>query len=204
MVPPDYLPFFMTLAAVGATLFGLIFVAISIAPESVVNADAPLERQIKATTAYVALLNPVVVSMFALVPHQEIGLVVITASSIGLINTLAMILSLVRSQEMRIERLRHSLFIVGGLVMYGYETYFAALLIHTPDNGFAIFGLADLLVMIALFGIIRAWQLIGVRQFHLQDILTSRKPKSKEEEKKEQKGPGVRVDISNHIDNPEG
>src|SRR6266705_3711547 len=50
MVPPDYAGYFMTMAAVGATLFGLIFVVISIAPASIATASAPLERQVKALT----------------------------------------------------------------------------------------------------------------------------------------------------------
>lgn len=44
MVPPDYAVYFMTMATVGATLFGLIFVVISIAPASIATASAPLER----------------------------------------------------------------------------------------------------------------------------------------------------------------
>jgi len=79
--------------------------------------------------------------------------------------------------------------------MYGYETYFAVLLIHSPEDTFAMFGLADLLVLIALFGIIRAWQLIGVRQFHIQDILSSRgQKKEKTEEKKAPAAPAGKED----------
>jgi hypothetical protein len=90
MIPPEYSPFFSTMAGVGATLFGLIFVAISIAPESVAAQGASLERQIKATTAYIALLNPLIVSLFALVPHQEIGIAVLAAGGFGLLSTLIM------------------------------------------------------------------------------------------------------------------
>jgi hypothetical protein len=35
MVPPAYAVFFTTLAATGATLFGLVFLTISIAPDSI-------------------------------------------------------------------------------------------------------------------------------------------------------------------------
>jgi hypothetical protein len=96
MVPPDYAGYFRTMATVGATLFGLIFVVISIAPASIATASAPLERQVKALTAYSALLNPVIISLFALVPHQQIGIVVLVLSMSGLINTLSMVPTLVQ------------------------------------------------------------------------------------------------------------
>lgn len=108
MVPPDYSVYFMTMATVGATLFGLIFVVISIAPASIATASAPLERQVKALTAYSALLNPVIISLFALVPHQQIGFVVIVLSLSGLLNTLIMVPTLVQHSVQWSARFRNS------------------------------------------------------------------------------------------------
>ena len=165
--------YFMTMAAVGATLFGLIFVAISIAPETVATASAPLERQVKATTAYIALLNPLIISLFALVPHQQIGSAVIAMSLIGLLNTLGMTLTMLQNADQRSTRFRHSLFILGSFVLYSYETYFAVRLLRSPTDSFALYGLADLLIIISAFGVIRAWELVGIRQFHVKDLLSS-------------------------------
>lgn len=173
MVPADYTTFFMTMAGVGATLFGLIFVAISIAPEVETGASAALERQVKATTAYVALLNSPIISLFALVPHQQIGIAVLAFSGIGFINTFATIITLLLPSEQRSLRLRHSLFILAGLVLYGYEAAFGAQLVHTPQNVFTLFALSDLMIMISFFGVVRAWELIGVRQLKLKDLIFS-------------------------------
>ncbi|HEX7973768.1 MAG TPA: hypothetical protein VF498_05110 [Anaerolineales bacterium] len=173
MIPPDYSIYFMTMAAVGATLFGLIFVAVSITPESVIASSAPLERQAKAITAYVALLNPLIISLFALVPHQQIGIVVISMSSIGLLDSLALIMTLLQKAENPGAMIRRSLFILASFILYGYETYFAVLLLHSPTDGFALYALADLLIIISAFGVIRAWELVGIRQFHLLDWLSS-------------------------------
>jgi hypothetical protein len=93
MVPPDFTVYFTTIATVEATLFGLIFVAISIAPERVAVTSAPLERQVKAFAAYNALLNPLIISLFALVPHQQIGFVILPLGLIGIIQTLIMTLA---------------------------------------------------------------------------------------------------------------
>jgi hypothetical protein len=181
MIPPEYITYFMSMAAVGATLFGLIFVAVSIAPESVATSNAPLERQVKATTAYIALLNPLIISLFALVPHQQIGSAVLALSFIGLLNMLAMALTLLQNAEQKLARLRHSLFILAGFFLYGYETYFAVLLLRSPTDIFALYALADLLIIISAFGVIRAWELIGIRQFHMKDLLSSFQATKKKE-----------------------
>ncbi len=173
MIPPEYSSYFSTMAAVGATLFGLIFVAISIVPESVTTANASPERQVRAATAYIALLNPLVISLFALIPHQQIGIAVIGMSTLGLLNTLGMTLTLIRSAGPSATRLRHSLFILGGFFLYGFESYFAIRLIQSPTDPVSLYFLADLLIMISIFGVIRAWELIGMRQFHLSNWLSS-------------------------------
>src|ERR1700690_2089057 len=51
MVPPDYSSYFGTMATVAATLFGLIFLVVSITPESIASESAPLERQLKVVAA---------------------------------------------------------------------------------------------------------------------------------------------------------
>jgi hypothetical protein len=181
MVPADYSNFFTTMAAVGATLFGLIFVAVSIAPESVAAASAPLDRQIKATAAYVALLNPLMISLFALVPHQQIGIVVITLGWIGLINTLAMTLTLLHNADQRSPRFRGSLFILASFFLYGFEIYVADHLLRSPADISWFYALADLMIFLSAFGIIRAWELIGTRQFLVKGWLTSFITKKKEE-----------------------
>ena len=173
MVPPEYQTYFMTMAAVGATLFGLIFVAISIASEGISTINAPLERQIKATASYIALLNPLMISLFALVPHQQIGIAVISLSSVGLFNTLGMTLNLWQKGKLKSAGFRNNIFILGGFFLYGFETYVANHLLQTPIDNNWFFALADLLIIISAFGIIRAWELIGIRQFHIRDWLGS-------------------------------
>ncbi len=169
MIPPEYISFFTAMAAVGATLFGLIFVAVSISPENLTTTNAPLERQVKAVTSYIALLNPLVISLFALVPHQQIGIVVLAFSLLGLFNSIALALALLRDSAQRSTRLRHSLFIVASFVLYGYESYFAIRLLQSPTDIIALFFLSDLMIFISVFGVIRAWELIGIRQFRVKD-----------------------------------
>jgi hypothetical protein len=173
MVPPDYSVYFTSMATVGATLFGLIFVAISIAPERIATTSAPLERQIKAFAAYNALLNPLIISLFALVPHQQIGFVALPLGLIGIIQTLIMTLTLAQNLSGPIAKFRNSLFILGGFFLYGFEVYFAVCLIQSPADGFALYAFSNFLIIIMIYGVIRAWELIGIRQFHVKDWLVS-------------------------------
>jgi hypothetical protein len=173
MIPPEYLSFFSTMAAVGATLFGLIFVAISIVPESVATPNTSLDRQVRATTSYLALLNPLMISLWALIPHQQIGFVSISMGILGLLNTLGMVLTLIRSPGPSVPRFRHSLFILAGFFLYGSESYFAFHLIQSPADNVSLFFLADFLVVISIFGVIRAWELIGMQRFYLINWLSS-------------------------------
>ncbi len=169
MVPTEYITFYTTMATAAATLFGLIFVAISIAPESVTTENAPLDRQVRATAAYVALLNPLMVGLFALVPYQILGIAVSIVSSVGIINTLSMAASLFQRAGIKEGRIRSIILMAISLVLYGFEFFVALQLMHeTPDIVWVTI-LADLLIFLTLFGIIRAWELIGVRRFRIRD-----------------------------------
>lgn len=181
MVPPDYSVYFMTMAAVGGTLFDLIFVVISIDPASIATTSVPLERQVRASTAYSALLNPLIISLFALVPHQQIGTVVILLSLIGLINTLIMVVSLLHNAVQWSVRFRNIPFILVGFVLYGFETYYAVRLLQSPTDSSALNALTGWLIGLSVFGVARAWELVGIRHFYMQDWLPSlRATKQKE------------------------
>ena len=169
MVPPEYITFYTTIATVGATLFGLIFVVISIAPENVTTKTAPVDRQVRATAAYIALLNPLVVGLFALVPHQIFGIAVWVLSWVGIINTLAMTPTLFQRTEHNEGRFRYILLLVVSLILYVAEFYIALhMQIPVPDPVW-LSVLADVLIFLTIYGIVRAWELVGIRQFRIRD-----------------------------------
>lgn len=173
MVTPDYFAFFTTMATVEATLFGLIFVAISIAPESITVATAPLDRQIKATRSYIALLNPLIISLFAMIPQQRIGGVALSLSFLGLTTTLAMTVTSIQNANRSVRKLRGIFFILVSFFLYGDEGFAALRLMQSPADASAMYTLTNLLVAIAILGIISAWDLIGIRNFYLRDWIFS-------------------------------
>lgn len=161
------------MAVVGATLFGLIFLAISISPENITTSTASLDRQIRATAAYVALLNPLMISLFALVPFQWIGIAASALSWVGILNTVAMSVTLLRNQDQQIGKARSIVLIVVSLILYGLEAIAAIQITRAQVDYFWLNVLADLLIFITLFGVVRAWELIGIRHFRIRDWLTN-------------------------------
>ena len=112
-----------------------------------------------------------------MVPHNSIGLVTLIMSSIGLTNTLIMSLSLVRGPYSRAEGLRRGFFCLGSFLIFGFEFLYAIRLSLSPTDLSSLDTLTTLLVIIYLYGIARAWDLIGARQFHLPEVLFPLTPK---------------------------
>ena len=87
MVPPQFVNFFIASASAGAALVGLLFVAVSIAPEHIVQANAAVERQAMAASSFTALLNAFFISFGALLP-ENVGYITLVMSLSGLINSI--------------------------------------------------------------------------------------------------------------------
>lgn len=172
MVPVDFVTFFTTMAGAGATLFGLIFVVISIKPEVTPSETTNVRRQVQVASSYTALLNPLVISLIALLPRETIDTTTITMSTLGLINTITMGIFLLRDSKGEVKKLPHGFFLLVGLVMFSFEIFYGIRLDRVPGDSSALHNLAILLVLIYLYGIARAWDLVGARQFHIQEVLS--------------------------------
>lgn len=181
MVPVEFTAYFSVMAGVGATLFGLIFLVISIKPEIVQAETTSIKQQVRAASAYGALLNPLLISLLALVPHETIGNITVAMSATGLINTVVMAISLRGDSTGWRNTLKNILFILGSLAIYGLEFFYGIRLAITSSDLAALYNLVVLLVFIYLFGIARAWDLVGVRQFHIQELFLPLLPKDANE-----------------------
>jgi len=167
MVSAGLVSFFSASVGAGAALIGLIFVAVSIAPEKMVMAGAPLERQAVAASAYTALLNAFFISLFALIPATNMGWVALVMSVLGLWSTAFLGRSLLKHPTRWQGTVRRLALILVGMILYGFELYVAILLINAPSNTSASFTLATLVGVAYGLGLLRAWQLIGARRFNL-------------------------------------
>ncbi len=166
MVPATFNNFFLASAGIGATLVGLIFVAVSIAPEHNVQANAPIERQAMAASSFTALLNAFFISLGALIP-VNIGTLTLIMSALGLTNSSFLAWNLLKERERWQNVARRIFLILVSFIIYGFEFYFAMLIILEPSSVGNIYTLAGLLLAVYGIGLTRAWQLLGARRFGL-------------------------------------
>jgi hypothetical protein len=188
MVPDVFHDFFVASTGAGAALVGLLFVAVSIAPERTVTTEAPVERRAVAFSAYTCLLNAFFLSLAALLPQANLGLAALVLSAIGLANQCFLTWDLFRHVKRSwLSIVRGMVLIVAGFLLYGGELYNALLLTLSPNNVAVISTLADLLLGIYALGLTRAWQLLGGRSHGLSEWLSplhtseGRQPQSTED-----------------------
>lgn len=159
----SFTTFFAASAGAGATLVGLLFVAVSIAPERVFGKQAAVKHQLVASSAFTALINAFFISLGALIPSTSslaTATVVLIMGGIAFVNSLAFSTNLMRHPTMEMTLRSIGLLLIG-LVLYGYEVWNALLLIRTPGNLNPLYSICGVLVGVYGYGIVRAWQLLG-------------------------------------------
>jgi hypothetical protein len=171
MVPQALINFFLASAGIGATLVGLIFVAVSIAPEHIVQANAPIERQAMAASSFTALSNAFFISLGALIPGN-LGFMTLIMSAFGLSNSSILAWNLLKDRESWQNVVRRMVLILISFIIYGYEFYYGILIIRIPANVGNSYTLAGLLLGVYAVGLTRAWQLLGARRFGLSSWLS--------------------------------
>src|SRR5437762_10203432 len=102
MVPAAFETFFLASSGASAALIGLLFVAVSIAPERVFGSDAEAVRQAQALSAFTALANAFFISMSSLIPHIQIWLVVTIVAIPSAMQTLALLVFIKLSRSVGI------------------------------------------------------------------------------------------------------
>jgi uncharacterized membrane protein len=167
VVPPEFANFFIASTSAGAALVGLLFVAVSIAPEQMVTRRAPVERQAVAGSAFTALINAFFISLVALIPHFNIGTLIVPFIILCLLTTLIQAWQLLRLRKGWLSLLRRAFLVTLSVVLYGLELLNALRLSIDPSQVGAVYGLVFLLWGAFALGLIRAWELLGVHRFGL-------------------------------------
>src|SRR6266704_4817222 len=160
VVPPEFANFFIASASAGATLVGLLFVAVSIAPEQMVTRRAPVERQAVAGSAFTALINAFFISLVALIPHINFGTLIVPFSSVSLLTSLIQAWSLLRPRKGWQSLLRRAFLVCLSLGLYGLELRNAVGHITDPTQVGFVYGLLFVLLGIFALGLTRAWELL--------------------------------------------
>lgn len=170
MVSSMFANFFIASAGAGAALIGLLFVAISIRPDDTLGGGAHPLRKGVASGAFSALTNAFFVSMAALVPLANLGVIAVIVSLVSIASTLNLARGLFRGKALlraadvrKIEAVRALATLGISLLLYGYEGIMGVgMLLHPHDVGF-VFTLCELLLGVYAIGLARAWELLGGR-----------------------------------------
>lgn len=175
MVPDNFYTFFATSAGAGAALIGLLFVAISITPESIVKEEASPERRATANNTFTAMLNAFFISLGALIPGANLGAIVLVFGVISLSNGLGMNVQLLRTQSRRQlfhgrKIFRYLLNILAPIALYGYECFLAVQLILSPSHIDSVGNITITLIAIYGWGIEQAWEMLGLHRVALLSI----------------------------------
>lgn len=162
--------FFAASAGVSGALVGLLFVAISVSTERLAKAGVPAQlHRIRAYAALLAFNNALAVSLFALIPGEQVGMASLVVAIIGLMFVTAALLSLIRLRAARWTAIRDALFLIGLATAFIYQLTAAIGLIARPGDSGAVETIAYLVTACFLIGIARAWELIGGPTIGLSD-----------------------------------
>jgi hypothetical protein len=99
VVPAGFIGYFAAAATAAAALIGLLFVAASLRPESVLGEAAPPKARAMAGSAFTALVNSFFVSTIALIPHTSLGYTAAVMAVLSLYSTLRLHLGLARHES---------------------------------------------------------------------------------------------------------
>ena len=188
MVPADFHEFFAASAGVAGALIGLLFVAISVAGDRLARSEAPAQvHRIRAVAALTAFTNSLTVSLWALIPTEQIGIVSSVVATVGLLFVEASLLSLVRLGQVRATawsatfvvglavafalsfiRLRQrdattrdATFLIGLAATFVFQLYAGIDLDVKTNDPSMVENIAIVVTICFLLGIFRSWELIG-------------------------------------------
>ncbi len=160
MIPDSFTNFFVASTGAGAALLGLLFVSISISPEDKISENAEVERRVSAQGALTLLINAFFISLAALLPGNY-GMPVIIFAGISFVLTLRNSITLLRPHPDASKLSSRLTVVIVNLLTYIAQGYYGILLIIDPKNPVPVYSLTNLLLVVYVLGIFRAWQLLG-------------------------------------------
>jgi hypothetical protein len=163
MLVEAYRELFAAIAECAATLSGLLFVAMT-----VVGRQRPADRpavvgQVRAAASIVVFSNALTVSLFGLVPGDNAGYAAVVMAVIGILFTAAGTRSIFSGSMARRHIPRQIALLTILLVTFAFELAAGIDLIASPRSAGAAELVSNLLIVLLIIGVARAWELVGDR-----------------------------------------
>jgi len=158
-----YRDFMTAIAASAASLTGLLFVALSVAPRADPSRRTAVIQQVRAAAALLAFLNALAVSLFGLVPGTNVGYPAAFLGVSGTFFSAAATRSFLASPLTTQQRRRQAGLIFLLLLIFGTELVAGVLLLLGPHRNEPREFIGYALAASVLVGISRAWELVGDR-----------------------------------------
>ena len=159
MVSSNYHNFFLGAASVAGALVGLLFVAMSVMRD---GAERIHGQRLRASAAFTAFTNSLTISLFALIPTDNLGWAAIVVGAIGMTFVGGALLSLIRVYGLRAARAwLDASFLVGLGVVFVVQLVSGITLTRHGVHAGALNRVSTLVVVCFLIGIARTWELMG-------------------------------------------
>jgi hypothetical protein len=166
--------FFAACASVAGALIGLLFVAISVAPERILGPEASDVHGVRAAATLTAFTNALTVVLFGLIPGFNAGNAAVVIAIIGLLFIGGALLRLLPGWRAGQVRLLDLTFLAGLLVVFVIQLIAGIGLDRHPADRDDLQILCVLVIVCFLIGIERAWGLVGGPSVRLHHELFAR------------------------------
>jgi hypothetical protein len=180
-MPPPFVAFFAAMAQVGATLIGLVFIAVSMRQTSQAP-KAPIEISVLADATLFALADGFLVSSAAVHPALNTAYVALAMSALGLAWAALAGIHLMRerarnrSAALRTFRLRVVVPNFIGLLINVTQIDAGVRLLRRPGDEAATGLLASVVLLYFALALLRAWTLVGGAHFGPRATLSAVEP----------------------------
>jgi hypothetical protein len=170
MVSESFETFFLATAGAGGAFVGLLFIAISIAPQRTFDPGtvASVQQQRLAEATLLTLFNGFLVSCVALIPDVNVGWISLVLGMAGVLIAAELVTFLARGhrhvvagRSSWLHQLRVVSLSVVATLLYGIEGLLGLRLVLRPQDVDALRLLTFVVIGIYALGMLRAWTLLG-------------------------------------------
>jgi hypothetical protein len=153
VVPSGYIPYFAAVTGAAGALIGLLFVSVTVRPETVFGAGAPDRGRTLAAAAFTGLVNTFFMSMSALVPSVNLGYPALVLAVSSLVSTLRLHGKLSRSRS-------QLAYLLLSTSAFTFQIVEGVYLIVQPRGNSGVENLAYLMIGSMAIALGRAWALL--------------------------------------------